>query len=131
MFAICWFCRFIVLNKDGLVVGDANATSVGGCSLDDVGLGQPNRPKLEKKLHRPCSFGWSGLVCFVAAAKAVKGLGIASADMNGFMGVLLTVLELANAHDGIDVPSDWVLLVAVLELGLAVDVVVVPLSSFF
>ena len=29
------------LNEDGWVVGEVNTTSVGGCILDDVGLGLP------------------------------------------------------------------------------------------
>ena len=114
----------------------------------DVSLGLPNPPQLEKKLRKPCSFGWSGvgcfcavayvlkglgegLACFFSAVKAVNGLGEVSANSKGFFfGVVSsTLLELANAIDGVDVPSGWVLLAAVLELELADAVVVVPLSS--
>ena len=57
-------------------------------------------------------------------------MGKGSTDSNGFLGVLSTELKLANANDGVDVPSDWILLAAVLELELADAVVVVCLSPF-
>ena len=116
----------------------------------DVSLGLPNPPQLEKKLRKPCSFGWSGVVCFVSAAKivngldevsacffsavkAVNGLGEVSANSKGFFfGVVSsTLLELANAIDGVDVPSGWVLLSVVLELELTVVVFVAPFLFFF
>ena len=110
----------------------------------------PNPPQFENKLRKPCSFGWSGVGCFCAAAYVLKGLGeglacffLAVKAVNGlgeflanskgfFLGVLSSaLLELANAIDGVDVPSVWVLLAAVLELELSVVVFVAPFCSSF
>ena len=63
----------------------------------------------------------------------MNGLGEVLINSKGFfLGILSsTLLGLANTIDGVDVPSGWVLLAAVLELELTVVVFVAPFLFFF